>query len=46
MMQPEAPLSMKAARRFNEHFAYAQVHYFAPQKSGKGVEPHGFQHIR
>ena len=46
MMQPEAPLSIKAARRFNEQFAYAQVHYFAPQKSGKGVEPHGFQHIR
>lgn len=31
MMQPDTPLSREAARRFNEQFAYAQTHYFAPQ---------------
>ena len=31
MMRPEAPMSQAAARRFNERFAYAQTHYFAPQ---------------
>lgn len=31
MMRPAEPLSRKAARRFNEQFAYAQAHYFAPQ---------------
>lgn len=33
MMRPEAPLSRDAALRFNEQFAYAKTHYFAPQKS-------------
>lgn len=33
MMQPEEPLSQKAVRRFNEVFAYAQTHYFAPQST-------------
>lgn len=32
MMQPDTPLSREAARRFNEQFAYAQAHYFAPQR--------------
>lgn len=32
MMQPDTPLSQEAARRFNEQFAYAQAHYFAPQR--------------
>lgn len=31
MMRPEEPLSCTAAARFNEKFAYAQAHYFAPQ---------------
>ncbi len=31
MMRPEDTLSIEAARRFNESFAYAQTHYFAPQ---------------
>ena len=33
MMRPEEPMSREAARRFEEQFAYAQAHYFAPQKS-------------
>ena len=33
MMQPDAPMSREAARRFSEAFAYAQAHYFAPQSS-------------
>ena len=33
MMQPDTPLSREAAERFNERFAYAQAHYFAPQGS-------------
>lgn len=33
MMRPNGPLSRQAALRFNKRFAYAQVHYFAPQKS-------------
>ena len=33
MMRPNDPLSRQAALRFNKRFAYAQVHYFAPQKS-------------
>ena len=32
MIQPDTPLSQKAARRFNEQFAYAQAHYFAAQR--------------
>lgn len=32
MMRPKDALSIGAARRFNESFAYAQAHYFAPQK--------------
>lgn len=32
MMCPKDALSIEAARRFNESFAYAQAHYFAPQK--------------
>ena len=32
MMHPKDALSIEAARRFNESFAYAQAHYFAPQK--------------
>ena len=32
MMRPKDALSIEAARRFNESFAYAQAHYFAPQK--------------
>lgn len=32
MMRPKDVLSIEAARRFNESFAYAQTHYFAPQK--------------
>ena len=31
MMRPKDALSIKAARRFNEGFAYAQANYFAPQ---------------
>mgnify|MGYP004659853313 FL=1 len=31
MLRPEAPLSREAARRFNERFAAAQAHCFAPQ---------------
>ena len=31
MMQPDTPLSLEAARRFNEQFTYAQAHYFAAQ---------------
>ena len=31
MMRPKDALSIEAARRFNESFAYAQEHYFAPQ---------------
>ena len=30
MMRPKDALSIEAARRFNESFAYAQAHYFAP----------------
>lgn len=33
MMRPEEPVSRVAALRFNEQFAYAKTHYFAPQKS-------------
>lgn len=33
MMRPEEPISREAARRFNEQFAYAQAHFFAPQSS-------------
>lgn len=33
MMCPNGPLSRQSALRFNKRFAYAQVHYFAPQKS-------------
>ena len=32
MMRPKDALSIEAARRFNESFAYAQTHYFAAQK--------------
>ena len=32
MMRPKDALSIEAARRFNKSFAYAQAHYFAPQK--------------
>lgn len=32
MMRPKDALSIEAARRFNESFAYAHAHYFAPQK--------------
>lgn len=32
MMRPKDALSIEAARRFNESFAYAQANYFAPQK--------------
>lgn len=35
MMKPEDALSKEAARRFNEQFAYAQAHYFAPQPAKK-----------
>lgn len=31
MMQPYESLSVEAANRFNERFAYAREHYFAPQ---------------
>lgn len=31
MMRPKDALSIEAARRFNESFAYAQANYFAPQ---------------
>lgn len=31
MMRPKDALSIEAARRFNESFAYAQTHYFAAQ---------------
>ena len=31
MMRPEKSMSREAARRFNEAFAYAKAHYFAPQ---------------
>lgn len=31
MMQPDEALSAEAANRFNERFAYAREHYFAPQ---------------
>ena len=39
MLRPREPLSREAARRFDERFAYAQTHYFAPQCSGT---PAGF----
>lgn len=29
MMQPDEALSVEAANRFNERFAYAREHYFA-----------------
>lgn len=32
MMRPKDALSIEAARRFNESFAYAQANYFAPQE--------------
>ena len=32
MMRPKDVLSIEAARCFNESFAYAQTHYFAPQE--------------
>ena len=32
MLQPEEPLRREAVRRFHERFAYAQAHFFAPQK--------------
>lgn len=31
MMKPELEISRLAAKRFNEHFAYAVEHYFAEQ---------------
>lgn len=31
MMKPNDPLAVEAARRFNEQFAFAKAHYFAPQ---------------
>ncbi len=31
MMRPKDALSIEAARRFNESFAYAQAHYFAAE---------------
>lgn len=31
MMKPNEPLAVEAARRFNEQFAFAKAHYFAPQ---------------
>lgn len=33
MMNPDNPMSHKAAEKFNEQFAYAQAHYFAPQSA-------------
>lgn len=35
MMRPEEPLSVQAAERFNRRFAYAQAHFFAPQREDK-----------
>lgn len=32
ILRPEEPLSREAVRRFHERFAYAQAHFFAPQK--------------
>jgi acetyl esterase/lipase len=32
MSEPDHPVSREAIRRFNEMFAYAKEHYFAPQK--------------
>ena len=32
MMRPEDPLSIQAAEAFNRRFAYAQAHFFAPQR--------------
>ena len=32
MKEPDHPVSREAIRRFNEMFAYAKEHYFAPQK--------------
>lgn len=31
MMQHDEALSAEATNRFNERFAYAREHYFAPQ---------------
>ena len=36
MLRPEDPMSREAVRRFQERFAYAQAHYFAPQGHGGG----------
>ena len=30
--KPNAPMSKEAARKFEEHYLYALLHYFAPQK--------------
>jgi len=32
MMAPDEPLSKQAAERFNQQFAYAMEHYFAPNE--------------
>ena len=34
MLRPGLAVSREAVRRFGERFAYAQEHYFAPQKKG------------
>lgn len=31
MMQPDEALSVEAANRFNERFAYAREHYFCAE---------------
>ena len=36
MLQPEKPLSIEAAKRFNGHFEYALKHYFAEQQISSG----------
>ena len=35
MMKPQESLSIKAAARFNEVFAYAKENYFAPQAQNR-----------
>ena len=35
MMQPDAPLSIQAAESFDRRFAYAQQHFFSPQRKAE-----------
>ena len=39
MMDPDAALSLQAAEVFNNHFAEAQKHFFAPQRENRRTYP-------